>query len=85
MGHCGEWEHGIFLKDAISTGVRNGAYALFLDLRDEPDRAQVEVVDRPMLNWTIISYTGSLIYLRHYGDLVEAEACDTNPEAAWFL
>ncbi|KAM5549593.1 F-box protein [Rosa sericea] len=77
MGSYGEWEHGIFFKDAISRGFQNRASAMFLDLRGSS--VQVELVKCPitlMQNWTIISYTGSLVSLKHYGNLIEAEACD---------
>ncbi|KAM1012117.1 hypothetical protein ACFX2C_047387 [Malus domestica] len=70
MDRCGEWEHGIFFKELISCRKpQNNSTAFFLDLRGST--VSTKLVECPMLvqNWTIISYTGSLISLNNYGNL----------------
>ncbi|CAL2240188.1 unnamed protein product [Prunus armeniaca] len=64
LSKCGEWEHGIFFNDESDCST----YTFFVDLR--------HISMKYVLlegNMAIYSCTNSMISLKNYGDLVEAE------------
>lgn len=66
---CGEWEHGIVFID------QPGAITLFLDLRRHVTK---NLFKCPIQGWDLVcrrimSLNGSLISLKSYANLVEAE------------
>lgn len=68
---CGEWEHGIFFNDFDNCFNSYGATRFFLDLRC----ASINPVICPLETHeytNIMSYTGSFISLKDYGNLGDA-------------